>query len=218
VDKAINIIDTYAQQISRALDIVVYSLEGLYEKTVRDMPNMLGLRNFWALTDGILASAMVGVMASLQNGTDALGASLSQSQRDFLAAHVDDALFYGAAYESIGAFLAQARVAYARRLREVIASRAFGVDTFNPNPKIMSRDGRKFDFSEAAYLTVRQTLMDWYNQSLVGYLVSVGSETFAIESNQDAMFDLYPLADYPLVAQELFHPRSDKVVSKHVPT
>lgn len=209
----VHIIDEYAAKITRSLDIVVYSLEGLYEKTARDNPTNRGLGEFWLMSNAIIANGLTTAMNELTEAADALYASLSDSERAHYEAQHDSVFDHGVAYESFGALFTQAKLTYAKRLREVISARAFGIDTYNPNPKIMTRAGHQWNFSDYAYLNSRQLLVDWYNNAKIEYLSAIGAEEFGLFTNDpELMYTSYKVADYPEIAAKLFHPRTTKLV------
>lgn len=218
--KPVNILDQHAEAISRSLDIMVYSLEGLYEKMARENPTAQGVHQFWIMAHDLGDQSITATLQKLQSGIDALKASLSDSERDFLAAHDDSENFIGVAHESFGAIFAQARVAYAKRLRDLVAARAFGTDTYTANPKYMARNGHRWDFTEVTYLNSRQLMVDWYNGVKIGFLAEQGVEEFTLLTDDpELIYSTYRVDEYPQVAAELFHPRTTKLVGgAHVPS
>lgn len=210
---ALSTIESYAQSIARSLDILVYSLEGLFEVTVRDNPSLLGLRTFMVTSQSLSDEALDTVVLKLHEAIDVLKRSLSTSELDHFDSAFDIELFDGVAYDAFGAFFAQARTAYAKRLREFIMARASGTDTFNAEPKIMTRNGRRWNFSDFAYVASRGLLMDWYNGVKISHLSDQGIEQFTVFTTEpDAEYGPYKVSDYPELAPELFHPRAPRLV------
>lgn len=211
----IEIIDRNAEAIARSLDIMVYSLEGLYEKAVRESPTTPGLAQFWANASLVSDQSVAMAMNMVAEAARELYASLSDSERVHYDTHTDSANEAEVAYESIGAFFAQAKVSYARRLREIVTARAFNTDTYTADPRIMTRTGRRWNFSEYAYLTVRQLLVDWYNNAKVSYMAASGFKQFTLLTDNPELIDsVYDVADYPQIAADLFHPRTTKLVGE----
>lgn len=208
-----SIMDTHAEAIARSLDIVVYSLEGLYEKYARDNPTPQGIREFFALSSGVVRDAQEQSMAKLHQAIDALHASLSDSERDhvaLLSSHVNE---LGEASEAFGAFLTQAKLSFCKRLRDIVLAQAFGTDTYKANPRIMTRTGRTWNFTEYAYLTARAAMVEWYNGAKIAYIAGTGATEFTLLTDDpDLIESTYKVADYPMLAGELFHPRTSKLV------
>lgn len=209
----LEIIDRHTAEITRSLDIVVYALEGLYEMTVRDQPNIRGLQNFWMQASDIVTRSTLNTANLLSDAEEELAASLSTPERVHAESLASDTFDVEIEYSAIGAFLEQAKVAFARRVREVIAAKVYGMDTYNADPHIMTRNGRRWNFTDYAYLMIRQILVNWYNEVKIDYLASQGVEEFTLlTEDPDLFYTTYRVDEYPNIAPELFHPRTTKLV------
>ncbi|WEU67483.1 hypothetical protein [Xanthomonas phage JGB6] len=222
--KPIDVIDSYSEDIKRSLDIMVYSLGGLYEKIARDNPTPQGIREFLVYTRQISDQSVANAISGLRSGIEALRATLDESQalQRVRLIHSDDDSeeLLGVAQEAFGAFFAQARVFYAKRLREIVSARAFGYDTYSQDPRIMVRNGASWNFSEYAYLTARQYLVSWYNETKIQDFAERGVEEFTLLTDDpELIHSVYRVEDYPQYAEKLFHPRTTKLVgSEYVPS
>lgn len=211
--KPLQIIDRQATEIARNLEIVVYSLEGLFEITARDNPTYQGLQWFWVQGNDVVARAMSVSLGKIATARDELATTLSTPEREYLEKLSVDASDAETLYTSIGAFLAQAKVTFARRLREIIAARAFGHDTYNSDPRMMTRTGRRWSFSEYAYLMARQALVEFYNETKIGYMAAMGVKEFMLLTEDPTLIDtVLKVEEYPELVETLFHPRTTKLV------
>lgn len=209
----IEIIDTNAAIIARSLDVMVYSLEGLYEKMARDNPTMHGVSEFWLLASKVADQAVANTLNQMSVAHESLYASLSDSERSHFDEQSDYANDVEIAQGAFGAFFTQAKIAYANRLRAIVAARAFNMDTYNADPKIMTRNGRRWNFSDYAYLTARQLMVDWYNGIKIDYLSNIGATEFTLLTDDpELIYATYKVEDYPHIAADLFHPRTSKLV------
>lgn len=214
MSKPIDLIEESANAIARSLDVVVYSLDGLFERAVRDRPDYRGLTEFINQASAISDDNVNRVVARLVESMDALKASLSDSERVRLSERDDDTEAYaGEAHEAFGAFFAQAKLAYAKRLREVIAAKSFGFDTYNADPRIMLRNGQQWHFSVFAYLQTRQMLVNFYNNTKIGLYADAGIAEYTLDTEDaELMFEPYSVENYPEDAAKLFHPRTMNLV------
>lgn len=211
--KPIHTIEAVAQEITRSLDIIVYAIDGLYEKTVRENLTPRGIGEFYRAAGSLMVTTLQAVLVKLSNGRTALEASLSDSERTFLNAYADSELQHHDAHEALWGVFQQVRATYMKRLREVAAARAFGTDTFNPEPRVMTRNGRRWNFSDYAYLTVRGMLVNWYNEAKIGYIASINGTEFVLDTEDPTLLDMvYKVEDYPVLSDVLFHPRTSKLV------
>ncbi len=211
----ISIIDAQTADIAKSLDMVVAGFEGLFEKMARDNPTSQGLGQYWIMTTQMVAEATQVIILKINAAKSELITSLSVPEQFYLVQQHDSDYSDQTAYSAIGSFLDQSRVAFAKRLRNIIAAHAFGkiVGTSKVDVWIMDRSGRRWNFSEFAYLTTRQILIDWYNQVKIAYMVSVGYTEFKLDTIDPNFVDnVYQIADYPELAQSLFHPRTTKLV------
>lgn len=210
----IEIIDRHSEAIARSLDIVVYSLDGLYEKTVRDNPSMQGIYQFLTLAGQVTNESVQRAVDQLQSATIELGSAVIDSKHvreQDLDADSDDT--HGEAYEAFGAFFTQAKLFYAKRLREVVVSKSYRFDTYSSDPRIMTRNGRRWNFSEYAYLTSRQLLVDWHNNTKIAAYAAAGVTEYTLMTDDpELMYGVYEVENYPEDAPTLFHPRTTKLV------
>lgn len=212
--KPIEIIDTHAVAMTRSMDIVVYAMGGLYEQTARESPNSRGVQAFWVKSGEIAESAVNGVIARLRTGLVDLNSSLSASNALRTSMSDDDIdAACGEAQNALYALTLQARQSYAKRLREIASAQAFGYDTYQHDPRIMIRSGARWNFSDYAYLTIRQGLVSWYNNERIAAYAEQGVKGFTLLTDDpELMYDHYLVEDYPEVAEQLFHPRTTKLV------
>ena len=210
----IEIIDENALSLARSLDIMVYSLDGLFERTVRDNPTMLGVADFWARASDVSLENMNRVSDRLRDAMLELRASLSDSERVRELERDDDIdAVRGEAYEAFGAFFAQAKLAYAKRLRQIVAAKAMGYDAYSADPKIMLRNGQQWNFSDFAFLQTRQFLVNYYNDTKIRLYAEDGVEAYTlITDDPDLMYEVHRVEDYPDEAPTMFHPRTTKLV------
>lgn len=220
MDKAIDVIDQTALEIARSLDIVVYAVDGLFEKYVRENPTTQGLGQFYRAAGQIMVQALDTTMTKMTAAYTSLERTLSASERIQFEALDDSELRYGEARESFWGAFQQVRAQYVKRMREIIAAHAFGTDTFNANPKVMSRNGRRWNFSDYAYLTARRILIDRYNEAKISYIVSIGATGFYMDTNNEELAkQVFSVSNYPDIAAEFFHPRTSNLVGDaHVTT
>jgi hypothetical protein len=142
-----------------------------------------------------------------------LEASLSDLERNYLAEHQSDVETSQDATDAFWGAFTQVRAAYAKRFRDIIAARAFGTDTFKADPKVMTRAGHRWNFTDYTYLTARKMLIDWYNTVKIGYIASVGMDKFMLDTEDPEFADkVYDVEQYPDLVEELFHPRTTKLV------
>jgi hypothetical protein len=212
--KPIDAIDSAAVEVAKSLDGFVYSIEGLYEKFARENPSMSGFRMFMQSSQAVRELALDSVMTSLDRITTGLKLYMSAPEQFFVSEHDDSESFRELAYRAIGSFLEQVIIACAKKFRAIISAKAFTFDTYTSNPKIvLGQSGRKWNFTEFAYLTVRQLLVDWYNQSKIAYIESIGVKEFTLDTqNIELIGQVYLIEDFPAITESLFHPRTTKLV------
>lgn len=210
----IEIIDDNALSLARSLDIMVYSLDGLFEQTVRDNPTYPGIAKFWSQASEVSVDNMNRVSDRLRDAMYELRSSLSDSERVRVIDSNDDIeAMIGEAYEAFGAFFAQAKLFYAKRLRQIVAAKAVGYDAYTPDPKIMLRNGHQWNFSDFAFLQTRQLLVNYYNDTKIRLYAEDEVEAYTLISDDpDLMYDVHQVADYPDEANTMFHPRTTKLV------
>lgn len=210
----IEIIDDNALSLARSLDIMVYSLDGLFEQTVRDNPNYLGLTQFWSQASEVSMENMSRVGDRLRDAMYELRASLSDSERVRELDRDDDIeVMLGEAYEAFGAFFAQAKLFYAKRLRQIVAAKAVGYDAYSDDPKIMLRNGQQWNFSDFAFLQTRQHLVNYYNDTKIRLYAEDGVEAYTLLTDDpELMYEVHRVEDYPDEAATMFHPRTTKLV------
>lgn len=212
--KPIEIINSHAAAMTRSMDIVVYAVGGLYEQVAHANPNARGVREFWVKSESIASHAVEGVVNQMRSALIALNSALSDANALRASISSDDIeAACGEAESALYALTMQARQSYAKRLREIASASAFGFDTYQHDPRIMIRSGAKWNFSDYAYLTIRQSLVSWYNNEKIAAYTEQGVKTYTLLSDDsDLMYDHYLVADYPDVAESLFHPRTTKLV------
>ena len=209
----IDILDINAASIARSLDIMVLSTESLYEKFVREDPSVRGMKTFWFHANQVRLNAVDLAIEKLLDGRSALSESLSDSERVHVERNDDTETFNLVAREALNSFMSQVQTIYAKRFRDIIAARAFNTDTYNPNPKVITGSGRKWNFTDFAYITARQLLVDWYNTSKLSYLIDNGHEEFfLLTRDPELMTETYRVDEYPEIADKLFHPRTTKLI------
>lgn len=210
----IEIIDENALALSRSLDIMVYSLDGLFEQTVREDLSYPGVAKFWSQASEVSVDNMNRVSDRLRDAMFELRASLSDSELLRVRESDDDIeSMLGEAYEAFGAFFAQAKLFYAKRLRQIVAAKAVGYDAYTPDPKIMLRNGHQWNFSDFAFLQTRQLLVNYYNDTKIRLFAEDGVEAYTlITDDPDLMYEVYQVEDYPDDAATMFHPRTTKLV------
>lgn len=210
----IEIINQHSDAIARSLDIMVYSLEGLFEKTVRENPTMGGIREFWARASDVSAESIELAVNKLTAGIDDLRDAVVDSKHVRVSYDDDDSAEYiGEAYEAFGAFFAQAKVFYAKRLRAVVVSKSVGFDSYSADPKIMLRNGQQWNFSQFAYLTTRQLLIDWHNNIKINSYAAAGVEEYSLLTDDPELtYAVFRVDEYADQSAQLFHPRTTKLV------
>lgn len=213
--KPIDLIDSTAQQIGRSLDIVVYAIDGLFEKYARENPTPQGLAQFYRAAGDIMTTALQGLMVKLTDGQHALEQTLSASERAIFDSQDDAAIRFGDAQDTFWGAFQQVRAQYVKRLREIIVARAFGLDTYNANPHVMTRNGRRWNFADYTYLTTRRILIDRYNEAKIAYIASLGAQYFTMDTEDpDLANKAFKVSDYPDIAEEYFHPRTQNLVGE----
>ena len=215
---SIETIDEIANKIASTSDIVIFTFQGFYELIARTNPTQGGLSEFLVYSNQIVQGNLSDITSTLRDGLHTLlERSLSDSERLHFYSVRDSLKVEETAYEAFGAVFVQAKIEYARSLRNVIGARVFGMDTYNPDPKIMSRNGKRWNFSEYVYLSARQMLIDWYNFVKISYIAEKGFKQFnLLTENKDLIDAVYEVEDYPEIAQTLFHPRTSKLVGQGV--
>lgn len=210
----IEIIDENALSLARSLDIMVYSLDGLFERAVRENPTYPGIAEFWSQASEVSLDNMNRVSDRLRDAMFELKASLSDSERDRVSDSYDDIdAMLGEAYEAFGAFFAQAKLFYAKRLRQIVAAKAVGYDAYSDDPKIMLRNGQQWNFSDFAFLQTRQLLVNYYNDTKIRLFAEDSVEAYTlITDDPDLMYEVHRVEDYPDEAASMFHPRTTKLV------
>lgn len=207
--KPIERIEAVAQEVGRTVELFGYALDGLFEQSVRGNPSVQGIQLFYQQAGGMMEEFTHQALNKIAHGHEALEASLSDSERTFLAEHTSSDLERSDAVEAFWGAMQQVRAQYTKRLREIIAARAFGTDTYNADPKVMTRSGRRWNFVEYGYLTARRLLVDRYNEIKIGYIVSIGGDSFVLDDGSEEHFYV---ENYPIIADDLFHPRTTKLV------
>jgi hypothetical protein len=211
--KPIDKIETAAQSIARSLEIVVLAMDGLFETVLRDKPTVQGLRQFFAAAESVMQQSLDNVVTKLEVTYDELETSLSDSERNYLAEHDSHVETSQDASDAFWGAFTQVRAAYAKRFRDIIAARSFGTDTYKADPKVMTRAGHRWNFTDYTYLTARKMLVDWYNTVKIGYIASLGMDKFMLDSDDPEYADkVYDVDQYPDLVEELFHPRTSKLV------
>jgi len=213
VSNPITILDEHSVAIARSLDIMILSTESLFEKFVREDPSLRGLKTFWSHASEIRERSVELVVSKMLTARNDLRASLSDSERLHSETHDDTEMFIHSVREAFRAFMSQVQTIYAKRFRDIAAARVFGSDTYNPDPRIVTGSGRKWNFTDYAFLTARQMLVDWYNTSKLDYLTENGYTEFTLYTlNPELMNEVYKVEDYPSIAEKLFHPRTTKLI------
>lgn len=211
--ETIILVDQLARDISRSLDVMVFSLEGLFEKYTREQPDMLGLRTFYQASGQMLSDTLRITLGKIDQAHALLNATLSDSERAFTQTLTDSDLYAREAHEAIGAAFQQAQSAYLKRFREIVAARVFHRNAFNPNPTVMTRNGRKWNFTDFLYTVIRWSLVNRHNNNKIGYIVSIDGDAFTLDTTDPVLAaQHYMVADYPELAADMFHPRTDNLV------
>ncbi len=208
----LRLINSNAKSMAYGLGVTVGALEGLVTQYSQANPTAQGLNTFWQESEALVGQAHTTAMQDLDAAIRTLEQSLSVSERSFYFSHRNDDEMLRSAHEAIGAFLAQSRNAFVQRLRGIVAARAYGMSTKRVDPLIMDRAGRRRRFDEFAYLTVRQILMNWLNNTRIAYCNAAGYLQFWVQDDEAEVIAVYNVSHYPELVDELFHPRAQRIV------
>ena len=213
MDKPIDVIDQTALDIGRSADILLYTIEGLFERFIRTSPNLQGLHSFNAAADAVLANTMEIVLGKLSQGALSLEQSLSAPERDLFRQHDARDELHGDAQNAFWGAFQQIRIAYVKRMREMITVKALSAGI--PNAQVMNRAARRWNLSDFAYLTGRRLLMDRYNEAKIGNMVNNGYTRFIMDTENKDLINLdFAISEYPDIAKEYFHPRATNLVGE----
>lgn len=208
----LHLINVNAKATAYGLGVTVAALDALVTQYSQSNPTPQGLNTFWQESNALVASASRTAMLEIDVCIRALERSLSVSERAFYFSHRNDDSTLEIAHAAIGAFLEQSRIAFVQRLRGIVAARAFGMRTQLGEPLIMDRAGRRRQFSEFAYLTVRQVLMNWLNNTKIAAMQAAGQTHFWVDDSEATVTAVYAVDKYPELVDELFHPRAPRIV------
>lgn len=214
--KPIDLIEAKTQALTGRVETVFYALGGLFAQYSAN-PNTRALRGFLVEADNMLEAALEDSSVALVDAVeDVLKASLSAPELTFFETYDDSADYYLSARDALWGAFQQVRMHYARALRAMIVA-----NTGQPNtltlPKIMTRNGKKWEFREYTYLTVRSLLITDYNEVKIAYLKSIGATEFTVDTAKPELFyETFPISDYPNIAEKLFHPRSINLVGENI--
>lgn len=212
VPHQLHLINAHAKGAAFSLGVTVSALEALVGQYAQSNPTVQGLNIFWQESTALIGASQVTAMQDLDAAIRALEQSLSVSERAFYFSHSHDDTVLRSAHASIGAFLEQSRLAFVQRLRGLVAARAFGMRATRVDPLIMDRAGRRRQFSEFAYLTMRQILMNWLNNTKIAAVQDGGYDRFWVQDNEVEVVAVYDVVRYPELVDELFHPRAQRIV------
>jgi hypothetical protein len=209
-----SVLDARATEISRAVEVFGYALDGLLEMHLRTHATQRGVRRFHAVSEDLSEHALERVTAifkdALSELLDASGVR-SDIQSDVTSEAIRDA---AVAFET---FFSQIRLLYTRRFRDIVISHGLARKGDSVNPNVLTRSGRKIDAETWALLTSRKALLDGYNSARIRSLVETGYTAFhvvqrSVEHEDDGKKVL--IADYPEVSDTMFHPRSSALVGE----
>lgn len=209
---AITIMDTVSMEVSRTFSVMVFALEGLYERHAQRDPNIMGIRDFHSASSPIISETSARINDQMRAGMMQLQASLSVPERDHFQALDDTQNYLDDAQVAIWGASLQAQALFIKRYREMIAAGA-GTRYSATSVQIMTRNGRRWNFSDYVYLTARGTLINWHNNGKISYIRSLGAEMFFVDTlNPSMIMEVYKVDNYPRITDQLFHPRTTKLV------
>lgn len=212
----IELIDHAAMEVARTAEVLVYAMEGLCEKQIRENPTAHGLNVFMQTSREMSEATLDQVVNKVMNGVeDALEASLSDSERTFYDARVDSVQYALIVREVVWGAFQQVRSHFARRARAATIAKTTNLGP-NITPKIQARDGSNRGFKEYLYLTARSLMVNFYNEVKIGYMAENGYTEFTLDTENPELIDsVYQVEDYPELAPTLFHPRTSKLVGAY---
>lgn len=188
--------DGLSSKMASFAELFVYSMDGFFEKTARETPNYLGLSKIRGFAQNVIGEILV---------------TAAKLPREF-GFDFPDQTAYEFFLESLKRQLEEVKLLYVKRFRDILIARAWQTNTGVQDARILTRNARSISITSWVLLSSRKAIIDTYNDNQIKNKVDLGITKFKLDGSDDLLDTIFDVADYPILKDSLFHPRSTVVV------